>query len=245
MKLTVLGFWGGYPYQEEGTSGYLLESNGYSLLMDCGSATLIELEKKIDPLKLDAVVLSHYHYDHIADVGVLQYYRQLHSSKEAKPILPIYGNEEDPRHFEELNLAGISKGYGYAEETILHLGPFTLTFLPTIHPVPCYAIRIHDEVSGNDLCFTGDSGYLPELADFAHGAKVFLADTYLFNGHERHVAHLTAGEAGELAVKAAVEQLILTHLPQEGDLEVLKYQAQEAAGKLPVVLARRGLEIEI
>ena len=76
MKLTVLGYYGGYPFQNKGTSGYLIQSDGFNLLLDCGSGVLMSLENQIDPLKLNAVVLSHYHADHIADVGVLQYYWQ-------------------------------------------------------------------------------------------------------------------------------------------------------------------------
>lgn len=78
MKLTVLGCLGAYPYKGEGTSSYLLESEGFHLLIDAGSTTLVRLENYLDPLKLDAVILSHYHHDHIADLGVLQYYRQLY-----------------------------------------------------------------------------------------------------------------------------------------------------------------------
>ncbi|MEG0781710.1 MBL fold metallo-hydrolase, partial [Carnobacterium sp.] len=75
MKLTILGYWGGYPINNEGTSSYLVESEGYHLLIDAGSASLISLENHLDPLELDAVILSHYHHDHVADIGVLQFMR--------------------------------------------------------------------------------------------------------------------------------------------------------------------------
>ena len=70
-----------YPYKNQGTTGYLLQSDGFNLLIDAGSATLIKLQEHLDPLDLDAVILSHYHHDHIADLGVLQYYWQLHPKK--------------------------------------------------------------------------------------------------------------------------------------------------------------------
>ena len=44
MKLTILGFWGGYPTNNSGTSSYLLEAENYHLLIDAGSASLIALE---------------------------------------------------------------------------------------------------------------------------------------------------------------------------------------------------------
>lgn len=77
MKLTVLGYYGGYPTNNIGTSSYLLESDSFHLLLDAGSYSLLTMEKYVDPLDLDAVLLSHYHHDHIADLGVLQFTRLL------------------------------------------------------------------------------------------------------------------------------------------------------------------------
>ena len=97
-------------HKGEGTSSYLLESEGFHLLIDAGSTTLVRLENYLDPLKLDAVILSHYHHDHIADLGVLQYYRQLYPTLEPTPILPIYGHTQDQMHFKELTLPNVSEG---------------------------------------------------------------------------------------------------------------------------------------
>ena len=79
MKLTTLGCWGAYPYKDGGTTSYLVTSeDGFQLLMDCGSRAVTELEKEISPLDLDAVIISHYHPDHVADLGVLRHYFQLY-----------------------------------------------------------------------------------------------------------------------------------------------------------------------
>ncbi|GCF92879.1 hypothetical protein NRIC_07700 [Enterococcus florum] len=237
MNLTVLGCLGAYPYDGQGTTSYLLQSNGFNLLLDAGSATLVELEKELDPLELDAVILTHYHHDHIADLGVLQYYWQLYPTKTPKPVLPIYGHTEDAFHFSDLTMEGVTEGHAYFEAEELKLGPFLVTFMKTIHPVPCFAMRFVEEATGSVFVFTGDSGYLEDFTEFAKGADLFLADTYLFNGNERHKAHFTAQEAGTLAKEAGVKKLVLTHLPQQGDLELLRQQAQAVSGKIPVELA--------
>lgn len=230
MKLTVLGCLGAYPYKQQGTTSYLLQSDDFNLLIDAGSATLVKLQEHLDPLALDAVILSHYHHDHIADLGVLQYYWQLHPEKDPEAVLPIYGHTRDEFHFSELTMPGVSEGHGYFEAEELKIGPFLITFMETIHPVVCYAMRIVEESTGKVLVFTGDSGYLESFASFAKEADLFLADTYLFEGNERHRAHFTSKESGELAKAANVKQLVLTHLPQFGDLEQLKEEAQRAAG---------------
>lgn len=237
MKLTVLGCLGAYPYKNQGTTGYLLQSDGFNLLIDAGSATLIKLQEHLDPLDLDAVILSHYHHDHIADLGVLQYYWQLHPKRDPETLLSIYGHTKDSVHFEELTMANVSKGHPYFEAEELKIGPFLITFMETIHPVVCYAMRIVEEATGKVFVFTGDSGYLESFADFAKEADLFLADTYLFEGNEHHHAHFTSKEAGDLAKSANVKKLVLTHLPQFGDLEQLKNEAQKAAGK--------GIDVEL
>ncbi|MCB7448663.1 MBL fold metallo-hydrolase [Enterococcus gallinarum] len=237
MKLTVLGCLGAYPYKGEGTTGYLLESEGYHLLLDAGSTTLIQLEKILDPLALDAVILSHYHHDHIADLGVLQYYWQLFPKQAERNVLPIYGHGEDSIHFNELTMAGVTEGHDYLQTKQLELGPFSVTFMKTIHPVTCYAMRFVENSTGKIFVFTGDSGYLESFVDFAKDADLFLADTYLFAGNERHKAHFTYQESGEIAAAAKVKKLVLTHLPQHGDLEQLKEEAAAAANGIPVELA--------
>lgn len=246
MKITVLGCLGAYPYKGQGTSSYLVESEGFKLLVDAGSTTLVNLEDHVDPLTLDAVILSHYHHDHIADLGVLQYYRQLYPVMEPTPILPIYGHTDDPEHFEALTMPGVSKAVPYFEAEELKVGPFFITFMKTIHPVPCYAMRFVEEKTGKVFVYTGDSGYLASFVDFAKDADVFLADTYLFEGNENHHAHFTSKESGEIAKAANVKKLILTHLPQHGSLEELKKQAEKAAeNQVLVSLAEKNLVIDI
>lgn len=238
MKLTVLGCLGAYPYEGQGTTSYLLQSDGFNLLLDAGSSTLVELEKELDPLDLDAVILTHYHHDHIADLGVLQYYWQLYPTQTPKPILPIYGHTEDTFHFDDLTMEGVTEGRAYFEAEELKIGPFLVTFMKTIHPVPCYAMRFVEEKTGAVFVFTGDSGYLESFNQFAKEADLFLADTYLFDGNEHHKAHFTAGEAGTFAKNADVKKLVLTHLPQHGDLEELRQQAAATSAGIPVELAQ-------
>lgn len=248
MKLTILGFWGGYPTKNSGTSSYLLEADDYHLLIDVGSASLIALENHLDPLQLDAVILSHYHYDHIADLGVLQFTRQLKRTKnglERAPLLPIYGHQGDSENFNRLTMDTVSEGIAYQENERLTIGPFEIQFMNTLHPVECYAMRIIETKTGKSLIYTADSGYLPEFVSFSKDADVLLADTNFFNGMENHRVHMTASEVGKIAKEADVKKVILTHLPQEGDLELLKAQAVNETPKTEIVLAKKDLIVEI
>lgn len=237
MKLTALGVWGGYPTRDAGTTSYLLQSEeGFNLLLDAGSRAVTELEHELSPNDLDAIILSHYHEDHIADLGALRQYRQLQTVK--PEMLPIYGHQENEYEFSKLSLENVSEGIAYDVENGTSVGPFDIQFLKTVHPVICYAMRIVERATGQVLIYTGDTGYFAELVDFSKDADILLADVYFFKDKAKMTNHLSSVEAGEIAAQANVKKLILTHLPQVGDLQVLREEAQEAAGNIPVDLAQ-------
>ncbi|MFK4957833.1 MBL fold metallo-hydrolase [Lactococcus garvieae] len=237
MKLTALGVWGGYPTRDAGTTSYLLQSEeGFNLLLDAGSRAVTELEHELSPNDLDAIILSHYHEDHIADLGALRQYRQLQTVK--PEVLPIYGHQENEYEFSKLSLENVSEGIAYDVENGTSVGPFDIQFLKTVHPVICYAMRIFERATGQVLIYTGDTGYFAELVDFSKYADILLADVYFFKDKAKMPNHLSSVEAGEIAAQANVKKLILTHLPQVGDLQVLHEEAQEAAGNIPVDLAQ-------
>ncbi len=237
MKLTALGVWGGYPTRDAGTTSYLLQSEeGFNLLLDAGSRAVTELEHELSPNDLDAIILSHYHEDHIADLGALRQYRQLQTVK--PQILPIYGHQENEYEFSKLSLENVSEGIAYDVENGTSVGPFDIQFLKTVHPVICYAMRIVERATGQVLIYTGDTGYFAELVDFSKDADILLADVYFFKDKVKMLNHLSSVEAGEIAAQANVKKLVLTHLPQVGDLQVLREEAQEAAGNIPVDLAQ-------
>ncbi|WP_276420736.1 MBL fold metallo-hydrolase [Lactococcus garvieae] len=237
MKLTALGVWGGYPTRDAGTTSYLLQSEeGFNLLLDAGSRAVTELEHELSPNDLDAIILSHYHEDHIADLGALRQYRQLQTVK--PEILPIYGHQENEYEFSKLSLENVSEGIAYDVENGISVGPFDIQFLKTVHPVICYAMRIVERATGQVLVYTGDTGYFAGLVDFSKDADILLADVYFFKDKAKMPNHLSSVEAGEIAAQANVKKLILTHLPQVGDLQVLREEAQEVAGNIPVDLAQ-------
>lgn len=225
MKLTIIGFWGGYPKQNSASSGYLLEHEGFQLLVDCGSGVLSKLQNILKPEDLDAVILSHYHPDHIADIGVLQHARLIQGFLgKSVPTLPIYGHQFNREEFAKLTYKKITKGVKYDPNQVLSVGPFQISFLKTDHSVPCYAMRI--EEGGKVLVYTADTSFKEEFISFSHGADVLLCECNLY-GHQngKSAGHMNSFDAGKLARSAACGQLILTHLPHYGNIADLKTEA--------------------
>src|SRR5690625_1479870 len=101
MKVTIIGFWGGYPAAGGATSAYLVEEKDFKLLVDAGSGSLSKLQSYINISDLDAVIVSHYHQDHVADIGVLQYAKLVGSYVTGeKDRMPIYGHTEDKQRYD-------------------------------------------------------------------------------------------------------------------------------------------------
>ena len=238
LKVTVVGFWGGFPGVNEATTGYLIQDNGFNLLVDCGSGVVAQLQNYLKVEELNAVIISHYHHDHIADIGPLQYARLISNSLVGGVSeLPIYGHTLDQEGFSKLDYKGCTKGIAYQPEGS-QIGPFSITFLRTKHPVPCYAMRISN--ANKTVVFTADTSYLEELVSFSSDADLFICECNLYEGQDGAVfGHMTSPDAGIVAAKANVKHLLLTHLPHFGNHQMLIEQAATYYTG-PITLAKSG-----
>src|SRR3712207_1146197 len=91
MLLTVLGCAGSVPAPESPASGYLVRAGNTSVVLDLGNGTFGALQRYLDPFTIDALVLSHLHPDHCADVSALTVYRRYHPHPRFNDPLPLYG----------------------------------------------------------------------------------------------------------------------------------------------------------
>ncbi|MEV9641164.1 MBL fold metallo-hydrolase [Mammaliicoccus sciuri] len=226
MNIIPLGIWGGYPKANSATSSFLLEHDGFHCLMDCGSGVLASLQNYIALEQLDAVVISHYHADHIADIGSLQYSRLIqYYLGNPSPALPIYGHTKDEEHFAKLTYKEQTRGIEIAENHTVQIGPFTVSFCPTVHPVYCLAMKF--TVDDKSVVFTADTEWADQLVSFAKNTDLLISEANLYEEHiGKSPGHLAGSQAGKLASEASAEQLVLTHLPHHGDLQDILQAAQ-------------------
>lgn len=216
MKLTVIGYWGGYPAEEGASSAYLLEKNGFTIALDMGSGALMTLQKYKKVSALNAVILSHYHADHMADVGVLQHALLVESYITGViQSVPIYGHIADREAFKQLDHKR-TKAVKYTDSETLKIGPFFIRFLETNHPVPCFGMRITDGT--HTIVYTADSGFQESWIPFSKDADLLLADCNFYaDQKDNDAGHMTSHDVAQIAADAGVKELILTHLPHYGD----------------------------
>lgn len=226
MKATIIGHWGGFPAPNGATSSYMVEKDGFTLVIDMGSGALSKLQNYKHINEIDAVILSHYHHDHVADIGVLQYARLVHYYiSGADIVLPIYGHMENEQAFESLT-HDQTEGRSYDPHGELELGPFTITFLRTKHPVPCFGMRITDGESV--IVYTADTAYQDEWVDFSADADLLITDCNFYEAQDgTDAGHMNSKDGATIAYQARVGELILSHLPQYGDHQQLIHEAKQ------------------
>src|SRR5699024_3769260 len=190
-----------------------------------GSGGLMTYQKYKNITDLDAVLLSHYHTDHIADVGVLQHALLINSFlTDEQNVVPIYGHTANHEAFQKLN-HDYTKAVAYSEKETLKLGPFFIRFLKTKHSVPCFGMRITDGES--TIVYTADTAYQKEWVPFSRYADLLITDCNFYAGqHASDAGHMTSKEAGEIAKEAEIKEILLSHLPHFGDHQQLVTEAQ-------------------
>jgi ribonuclease BN (tRNA processing enzyme) len=239
MHLTVLGGSAASPNPGMGCAGLLVRTDRTRLVLDLGPGTLQELRRHTDFRTLDAVIVSHMHVDHVLDLLALRHalaYNPLPAPAPVPVWLPPGGAEllakatapfdacDEPERF-----ASTVKVTEYDPAQPLTIGDVVVRFAPAVHYIPAWAIRVQAP-AGPALGYTGDTGPTAELAQFFAGVHVLVAEATLLEPSARppiERGSLTAAEAGELAVDAGAEILVLAHMWEERGFAAYRAQAAQ------------------
>ncbi|AHH94629.1 MBL fold metallo-hydrolase [Kutzneria viridogrisea] len=240
MKLTILGCSGSIPGPASPAAGYLVEADGYRLVIDLGNGTLAALQAVCDPFEVDALAFSHLHPDHCADftaLTVLRRYRPAPPYDPTQRRLPVHGPSDAPSRFAaayapneveraETDLSDVFQFHPLTEHAV-QLGPLKVTAARVAHPCEAYGFRV--EHDGRALAYTGDTGPCPALDELAQGVDLLLAEATWTDSPRRPAdLHLSGRQAGELAERAEVGRLLLTHIAPWTDPEVVRAEAVAA-----------------
>jgi ribonuclease BN (tRNA processing enzyme) len=246
VKLTIFGGDGGFPSPGGATSGYLLEHQGFHLLLDPGYATLPRLTQQLPAERVDAVLVSHGHPDHCADLNPLLRARALQD--DPAPALPIYAPRGALDAVLRLDgpamLAKATDLREFAAGEELAVGPFRVRTWSLPHFLPNVGFRV--AAADLVLAYTGDTGPSPNLDPLAEGVDLLLAEaTYVDAVPSSDAPYLSsARQAGELAHRARVRRLLLTHVWPGTDPDALEHAARRSFSG-PVSAVERGMAVEL
>lgn len=254
MRLTVIGSAGSTAGPESPASCYLLaaDSGGrtWRLVLDLGSGAIGPLQRHCDPATVDAVVVSHGHPDHCADLAALSVLRRYGPTKDdGLPPLPLFGpagldqrivqiaGSHDDHDLEPFAFTAVGDGDS------VEVGPFSLAFARAWHPVPAVAVRVSGPSSLGEavtLVYTGDTDRCDEVFGLARGCDVLLAEAgWAHSRVNPEGIHMNGTQAGTLARDAGAGELIVTHVASWADPASTLELAAVAYGA-PVTLAAPG-----
>ena len=246
VKLTVIGGAGAWPPAGGACSGYLVEEAGFRLLVDPGYAILPRLLQLTTADAIDAVLVSHGHPDHVADLNPLLRARALRD--DPAPALAAYALPGALRAVLALDRPGMLDDAldlrVFDAGAALQVGPFAIETRLLPHFMPNVGLRLM--AGGCSITYTGDAGPGDDLVELAQGSDLLLAEaTYAERVPDDSAAYLNSAlEVGRQASRAAVDRLVLTHL-QPGTDPVASRDAARRSFERRIDVAVPGLVVEI
>lgn len=243
MRLTVLGSSASYAGPGQACSGTLIQSGETSMLLDCGNGVLSMLAQVLDPLSLDAVVITHAHVDHFADLYSLQALLRYAPTGPA-PALPLYAPpgllERMGALLSESGRREMTQAFvveDLVERVTIEAGDVLITPHHVDHVNPTFALVAEEISTGRCVCYTSDTAPGAAVERAAGGAHMLLAEATLPQQYAGRVPHMTAREAAQLASRVDAERLVLTHIWPTTDREVILHEAAEVFSG-PVTVAK-------
>jgi ribonuclease BN (tRNA processing enzyme) len=263
LRITVLGKSPSWQDAGGACSGYLIETERATVLLDCGNGVFGKLRERVDYTEIDAVVISHLHADHFLDLVPYSYALIYAPKQQPVPVHIWEGTDEParPRLIAPPNAAEVFRrvvgSWGnddliesafrleeYSSGDEVEIEDIRVSFHPVPHFVETFAVKIAADGSG-EVVYSADTRPGAEIVEVARGADLLLIEGTLPRPERTGVrGHLTPEEAGEHARKAGVKRVVITHISDELGDEWAREQAERGFGG-PVEIAREGATYEV
>lgn len=242
MRFDVLGSDGTYPGPGSATAGFLVQTAGTNLWIDAGVGTLARLTERVSLHDVSAILVSHRHIDHCADLAAWHHAARFG----AEPVAPVdlYAAQGVLDAIVGLN-ASSADSFVHHEVTMgdeAPIGDVAVSFGPTNHSAEAVSMRL--ESGESSLVYTGDTGWDDRLVDFARSADLLVSEATLVGQARGANGHQSPSEAGRLAQLAGAKQLVLVHIPPHLD----RRQAEREAATTfsgTIVAGHAGLTIDL
>ena len=255
MRLTVLGSGTSIPHPKRSSSGYWLETDGGTLLLDCSASAIHRITQEgLDWTTLDSIWISHFHLDHCGGLAPFLAGTK-HSMEMKRRTKPL-------RIFGPLGLKGLLAKFDAVKNYRLLEQPFPVevieiealeTFeimsgveavaMKTPHTDESHAIHLRDE-RGKTLVYSADTGFAETFAAFANMVDLLILECS-YPKDKPVEKHLELAEAMYLIRKAHPKRVILTHLYPEWDNVDFMAEVARFSPSCEIIQATDGLRLKI
>ena len=254
LSVTILGSGTCVPSLKRSSCSVLMKAGDNILLFDSGAGTMRRLlEAGIEIYDVSFVFFSHFHPDHTGELASFLFSNKYPDEGRRRIPLTLAAGRGFLKFFE--NLKGV---YGHWIEpnpgllSIVEFDTirgdahryenFSVETQPMEHNPESIAYRITGS-GGASVVYSGDTDFSDNLITLSKNADLLICESALPD-ELKVKGHLTPSQAGEIASRANVGKLILTHFYPECDgADIEKECRKTYAG--PLILAEDLMEIEL
>ena len=235
--------------QLRASGGTWLHLQGTNLLLDPGPGALVRAlssRPRLDPSRLDAVILSHRHLDHSGDVNaIIEAMTQGGFKRRGILFAPQDALNEDPVVLKYLrgfldSIEILEEGGRYQVGDV-----FFSTPLRHQHSAETYGLTF--ELPEGRVSFVTDTTFFPSLA-CAYRSDLLIINVVLLEPHQNPaIQHLCLNDAARLIREIHPRVAVLTHF----GMSVLRAKPWELASSLAqetgvnVIAARDGMTLNV
>ncbi len=227
------------------SGGLWLSLNGTEILVDPGPGSIVQSTKrKLNAEKLSAIVLSHRHLDHSADVNVMiEAMTNGGFNRHGRLFAPADALETEPVIFSYLR--GFIEGIVTLEEGKSYtVGNVTFTTpVRHIHPVETYGMVFSS--SGHTFSYIADSRYFDGL-ERSYKSELLIINMVLTEPRPP-IAHLSIPDAESIVKNIKPKVAILSHFGmhvwQSKPWQIAEAMSQRTGVR--VIAARDGMKFDL
>jgi ribonuclease BN (tRNA processing enzyme) len=256
----------------------LVRMGGQTIVVDAGlGVTRGICDQGVALTAIDAIVITHLHSDHYLELGPLLHTAWTAGLNRTIPVIGPAGLDrywaafQDSMSFDidlRIRDEGRCDFAGLADlQTIGASHSFadvTLQTLRNIHPPITDSFALRFDGPHSSAVLSGDTAYMPQMAEFAQGADLLVHEAMLRDGVEALCARMTNGDGrlrthilrshtdaadvGKIAKDAGVKKLALHHFVPDGDPDFTDAHWETAVRQHwdgALVLGRDGMQIPL